>query len=76
MKIINLSTLVVVILGGINWGIVGNGGVDMVTAILGAGSLMARAVHMTIGLAAIYQILPLIKAIDIDQPRAEASREI
>ena len=76
MKTLNLVTLGIIILGGINWGLVGNGNTDIVVYLFGPGTFMARVTHLLIGLSAIYQLLPLIKAIDIDEPRAEVSRHL
>lgn len=73
MKTINLITLVLTIVGGINWGLVGIANFDLVAAIFGAGSGLARTVYALVGLSALYQILPLTKAIQIDEPRAEAA---
>lgn len=76
MKLLNLITLVLTIVGGINWGLVGIAQFDLVAALLGAGSVLSRAVYTLVGLSAIYQILPLLQAFKIDEPRAEAARRI
>jgi len=74
MKPLNLITLILVIVGGVNWGLVGIAQFDLVAAIFGAGSAMARVVYTLVGLSALYQILPLLKAVQIDEPRAQAAR--
>jgi uncharacterized membrane protein YuzA (DUF378 family) len=74
MKPLNLITLILVIVGGVNWGLVGVAQFDLVAAIFGAGSAMARVVYTLVGLSALYQILPLLKAVQIDEPRAQAAR--
>jgi uncharacterized membrane protein YuzA (DUF378 family) len=74
MKSLNLITLILTIIGGINWGLVGMANVDLVAALFGAGSGLSRTVYVIVGLSALYQILPFIKAIQIDEPRAEAAR--
>lgn len=74
MKTLNLLTLILAIVGGINWGLVGLANFDLVAAILGEGSTLSRTVYALVGLSAIYQIIPLVKAFQIDEPRAEATR--
>jgi uncharacterized membrane protein YuzA (DUF378 family) len=74
MKTLNLLTLILTIVGGLNWGLVGVADFDLVAAIFGEGSALARAVYVLVGLSALYQILPLTKAFQIDEPQAEAAR--
>jgi len=74
MKALNLITLVLVIIGGLNWGLVGAANFDLVAAIFGEGSALSRVVYVLVGLSALYQIVPLLKAFDVDEPRAEAAR--
>ena len=47
------------IVGGLNWGLVGLFGFDLVAAIFGAGSGAARAVYVLVGLSAIWQAIGL-----------------
>ena len=60
MKALNLTTLLLVIVGGLNWGLVGLFDVDLVAAIFGPGSLPARLVYVLVGLSAAWQIGPLV----------------
>ncbi|MBB3595864.1 hypothetical protein FHX08_006284 [Rhizobium sp. BK529] len=62
MKFINIFTLVLVIIGGLNWGLVGLFGFDLVAAIFGAGSAFARIIYILVGLSAGWQIVPLFSA--------------
>lgn len=74
MKALNLVTLILTIVGGLNWGLVGLANFDLVATVFGSGSGLARAVYVLVGLSALYQILPLSKAFQIDEPQAEAAR--
>ena len=60
MKALNILTLVLVIVGGLNWGLVGIFGFDLVAAITGASfgdtNLISRIVYGLVGLAAIWLI--------------------
>ena len=73
MKTINLITLILTIVGGLNWGLVGIADFDLVAALFGAGSGLSRTVYALVGISALYQLLPLTKAFQIDEPRAEAA---
>ncbi|NLS07758.1 DUF378 domain-containing protein [Rhizobium sp. P32RR-XVIII] len=62
MKFINIFTLILVIVGGLNWGLVGLFSFDLVAAIFGAASGLARIVCLLVGLSAAWQIIPLFSA--------------
>lgn len=68
MQFLNVLTLLLVIVGGLNWGLVGAFGFDLVGALFGAGSVLARLVYILVGLSALWQIGPLLTAL-----RGEAS---
>ena len=72
MKILNTITLLLVIVGGLNWGLVGLFDFDLVAAIFGAGSLLSRIVYVLVGLSAAWQIGPLMALMRGD-PEAIAS---
>lgn len=74
MKALNLVTLVLVIIGGINWGLVGVANFNFIAAIFGDGSALARIVYVIVGLSALWQIMPLIAASQTDEAYAEAHR--
>lgn len=62
MKFINVLTLILVIVGGLNWGLLGLFSFDLVAAIFGDGSALARIVYVLVGLSAAWQIVPLFSA--------------
>lgn len=62
MKPLNLITLVLLIVGGLNWGLVGLFNFDLVAALFGAGSLLARIVYILVGVSALWQLIPLFEA--------------
>jgi len=70
MKIVNLITLILVIVGGVNWGLVGLAGFDLVATLFGAGSSLSRVVYVLVGLSALWQVIPLIAAFGSDEPAA------
>ena len=62
MKFINVLTLILVIVGALNWGLVGLFSFDLVAAIFGDGSAPARIVYVLVGLSAAWRIVPLFSA--------------
>jgi hypothetical protein len=70
MKAVNVITLLLVIVGGVNWGLVGLFSFDLVAAIFGAGSTLSRLVYILVGLSALWQVVPLTKAFGHDEPVA------
>jgi uncharacterized membrane protein YuzA (DUF378 family) len=54
--------LALVIIGGLNWGLVGFFGFDLVAAIFGEMSLLSKIVYDLVGIAAIY-LLIIIKGL-------------
>lgn len=75
MKALNLITLVLVIVGGINWGLVGFARFDLVAAIFGGqDALLARVVYALVGLSALWQLVPLLRGSTVERPRAELRR--
>lgn len=71
MKGINLATLILLIVGGINWGLVGVANFNLVTAIFGENSGLSALVYALVGLSALWQLIPLVKAFQLDEPVAE-----
>jgi len=63
MRAINLLTLALIIVGGLNWGLVGAFDFDLVAAIFGPMSALSRLVYTLVGLSALYQIIPLLKGL-------------
>jgi uncharacterized membrane protein YuzA (DUF378 family) len=64
MRIINTITLILLIVGGLNWGLVGLFGFDLVAAIFGEMSALSRVVYTLVGLSALWQIIPLFRGQD------------
>lgn len=72
MKALNLVTLILVIVGGLNWGLVGLFDFDLVAALFGVDSVLSNLVYILVGLSALYQILPLSQAFRVGEVRAES----
>ena len=68
MKAMNVITLILLIVGGLNWGLVGLFNFDLVAAIFGAGSPLSRIVYVLVALSAVWQIVPLVRTISTNEP--------
>lgn len=51
---IDFVAVLLVVVGGLNWGLVGLFSFDLVQAILGGVPILARLVYILVGLAAVY----------------------
>ena len=71
MRAINLVTLALVIVGGLNWGLVGLFNFDLVAAIFGQMSTLSRVVYVLAGLSALWQVGPLLKGFTAGETRAQ-----
>lgn len=54
MKLINILALVLVIVGGLNWGLVGLFKFNLVTTLFGETSILSSIVFILVGLSAAY----------------------
>lgn len=59
MRALNLMTQILLIVGGLNWGLVGALNFDLVAALFGEMSGLSRMVYCLVGLSALYQIVQL-----------------
>lgn len=76
MKVLNIVTLALVIIGGINWGLVGAAQFDLVATIFGGqDAMLARLVYVLVGLSALWQVSALMRLTTADDHgRAELRR--
>ena len=56
MKVLNWIAIILVIIGALNWGLVGLSGMDLVASLFGAGSSLAMLVYVLVGIAGVYTI--------------------
>lgn len=62
MKVFDVCVWVLLIIGGLNWGLIGFFNFNLVSAIFGELTILTRIVYALVGLAALYDVLT-IKAI-------------
>jgi len=56
MRAVNIIALVLIIIGGLNWGLVGFFDYNLVDAVFGDGSTVSRVVYALVGVAALYKV--------------------
>jgi len=61
MKPLNLTTQTLLVIGGLNWGLVGLFRWDLVAALLGADSIPSRLVYLLVGVSALWQFGRLLR---------------
>ncbi len=72
MRALNIITLLLVIIGGINWGLVGLAQFDLVAAIFGGqSSALARIVYILVGVSAVWQLVPFVRSLSAGETSAE-----
>ncbi len=61
MNSIDITMMILLIVGGLNWGLVGIFDFDLVSAIFGDGAAVSRIVYSLVGISAVYMasILPM-----------------
>ena len=64
MRILTTVSLILLIVGGLNWGLVGLFDFDLVATLFGEMSTLSRIVYILVGLSAVLQIVPLIRGDD------------
>lgn len=57
MKAFDVIVAVLLVIGGLNWGLVGLFNFDLVATILGKMSALSRIIYIVVGLSAVYQAL-------------------
>ena len=57
MKKLDILAAVLLVIGGVNWGLIAVGGPDLVATLFGAGSGLSRVVYGLVGLSAVWQAL-------------------
>jgi uncharacterized membrane protein YuzA (DUF378 family) len=70
MRFVNTVTLVLLIVGGLNWGLVGLFDFDLVAALFGEMSVLGRLVYVLVGVSGLWQLILLFRG---DEVRGNAA---
>jgi uncharacterized protein len=73
MRAINIITLLLVIVGGLNWLLVGIADFDLVAALFGADTTLTNLVYIVVGISALWQLIPLARSFSAGETAAEAN---
>ena len=61
MSWLDKLAIILLVIGGLNWGLVGVFNYNLVGSIFGMGSMLSNIVYDIVGLAALYEIYAIIK---------------
>ena len=56
MKVLDVVVTVLLIIGAVNWGLVGFFGINVVSAIFGEASAVSRVIYALVGLCGLYEL--------------------
>ncbi len=72
MNVIFVIAKILVIIGGLNWGLVGAFRFNLVDALFGEGSVLSSIVYIVVGIAALVLIIELFRPrVDTDTRRLD-----
>lgn len=57
--------MIILIIGGLNWGLVGLFSFDLIAAIFGSMSVISRIIYVVVGLSALYAIYLMVRVKNI-----------
>ena len=55
MKKLDVVTAILLVVGGLNWGLVGAARFDLVATLFGEMTVLSKTVYLLVGVAALYQ---------------------
>lgn len=59
MKAVYMTAVILLVVGGLNWGLVGLFGFDLVAFLFGAMSALSRIVYTLVGISAVYALFTI-----------------
>lgn len=75
MKAMNTIALALIIVGGLNWGLVGLFDFNLVSALFGVDTIVTEAVYVVVGIAALYSVFLFKPAIETPKGRDTYRKE-
>ncbi len=74
MRALNIITLLLIIVGGLNWLLVGIADFDLVATIFGGqDTALATIVYVLVGLSALWQLVPFSRSMSVGETAAQAN---
>lgn len=71
MKALDITALVLVIIGAVNWGLIGFFRFDLVSSLFGTGTAFTRIIFALVGIAGLYALSFLGRDRGVDRDRTE-----
>jgi uncharacterized membrane protein YuzA (DUF378 family) len=71
LKALDVIALVLVIIGAVNWGLIGFFRFDLVSSLFGTGTAFTRIIFALVGIAGLYSLSFLGRDRDRDRDRTE-----
>lgn len=71
LKTLDITALVLVIIGAVNWGLIGFFRFDLVSSLFGTGTAFTRIIFSLVGIAGLYSISFLGRDRDSHRDRTE-----
>ena len=71
LKALDTTALVLVIIGAINWGLIGFFRFDLVSSLFGTGTALSRIIFALVGIAGLYSLSLLGRDRDSNRDRTE-----
>ena len=71
LKGLDITALLLVIIGAVNWGLIGFFRYDLVSSLFGTGTALTRIIFALVGLAGLYSLSFLGRDRDRDRDRTE-----
>lgn len=62
LNVLDWIALLLLIIGGLNWGLVGLFNFNLVVAIFGSMTMITKVIYIVVGIAALYTLYYLFKA--------------
>lgn len=60
MKSLDITALILLVIGGLNWGLIGFFDYNLVDSLFGSSSVISRIIYALVGLAALWAIASLV----------------
>lgn len=71
MSTVDKVSMILLVIGGLNWGLVGFFEYDLVAEIFGAGEALSRFIYALVGIAAVYTVYKMATMMSAEGKKTE-----
>ncbi len=71
MSTVDKVSMILLVIGGLNWGLVGFFEYDLVAEIFGAGETLSRIIYALVGVAAVWTVYKMYNLMSTESKKAE-----